>query len=488
MKDRVFLIVLVVAVFLVMFQNCSGKGSFSTSVAISDFSSGYSDNVFDNGDVNQKPRINCRIKRKSDGVLVRTIDTLSGFETFGSAGIVENEPVIFDCSNSQDDTTTTANLKFEVSDPLDPKVFNNVGTIFEINFNQYGSYPMAVRVADTEGESITKTFNVNVQCSGTRPQLVIDKSKVTITSDGAVGYFNFNAGAAVTGGSEVYTYSWDFNGDSRFDLYDILTPVQWSSSSQATHVYTNFGGTRKVGLKVMDSCFNIASAEVDYSFTIPRYPAGAKAGKLGYYYLQADISPTYSTDLFKYTNVNFIGTQLPGLSERKRVTCDYPLNAINTATGFTIKALNFYDNGANTNLMHGMTMSIYGIKDNGSAMQTFSSADADINRKIYIGANQYFVAESTDGRPKQTYMKSKDCSVSLTLERAQAVSPCSPGGTAVPAGTATLYGEFNCPNLSAPGFTDIQVENGYFFCEVSYSDQCVGGGGGGGGGQPPKAQ
>ncbi|MCC7405444.1 MAG: hypothetical protein IT288_13680 [Bdellovibrionales bacterium] len=433
------------------------------------------------------------------GSLSREINTIGEKDTFFAAYPVEGDSVSVDCSGTSDEKAAT--VKFDIDtdyDPLAPQWVPLAGSIVL----DAGRKPMAIRAEDESGLKTIKTFAIDSQCiDGETP--VIDVGDVNISTAGKHNFYNYSAAGAVTGGSD-FQYAWDFNGDGVFDPFPLTEAGSvWISSAAANNVYSIFASAgshrRQAFLRVRNGC-NLESETVlvempDEMPNIARTPT-SQAEKKGYYYLQADISligtqPT-APSLNQRTNGPYLATQYPG-DNPKRVICDYQFTKVAGKGQFNIQGFNWYQ-GSNridtaNEFLHGMEIKIASIPDNGgSAPQTYNSS----SNGVVLSHSLYRVSASDDGIVKEVYTKNAACTVEITIERGEAVTPCTSNTDQVeftPATATILYGEFNCPNLrnSSTG-TSVAAENGKFFCEVAPVDQCVGGGGGGGGGIPPTPQ
>lgn len=453
----------------------------------------------DAGITNQAPKISCLLVDMSQPLLQRRIDTIGEKDTFFSSYPVEGETLSFDCSDTQDEAPS--NLSFFVDtdyDPANPDWQPLSGSIQLVA----GRKSMAIKALDSDGLQTIKTFAIDSQCAnGEAP--VIDPNAVTIVATAKHNYYNFSADGAVTGGSD-FQYAWDFNGDSVFDAFPVNPNAGsiWINNPTANNVYSLFASSgsqiRKAFLRVRNGC-NLESDTVEVNMpqellNIAR-TSEAQAVKKPYYYLQADISglgnqPT-ALSLNQRSNGAFLATKYPD-DQYRRVTCSYDFKSIADKARFTIRGVNWYQGSTQANLdddfLHGMEVKINNIPDNGgTSTQTYSQSDG-----VKLDSALYKTSAESDGLVDENYDRiNTACTVEITIERAQTLSPCSTNTDQVefePTSATILLGEFNCPSLTnrSTGLS-VAANNGKFYCEVAPQDQCVGGGGGGGG-TPPREE
>ena len=478
------------------FQGYGPEGTIGTN------SSNNSDNL-NPGITNQAPKISCRLTNLNNTLQIRNVDTIGEKDTFFDGYPTEGDTISVDCSGTADENASTLVFSIDTDyDSEDPDWKPLAGSIVL----GPGRSSMAIKAVDEGGLVTIKTFNVDAQCeSGERP--VVDPTKVTISTAGKHNYYNFSAAGAVTGGSD-FQYAWDFNGDGVFDPFPLKATNGkiWINSPSASNVYSIFASAgnhrRQAFLRVRNGC-NLESltAFIEMPDEIPniaRTPE-SQAEKKPYYYLQADINrlgtQPSAIAINQRTNGPYLATWYPG-DNPKRVLCSYDFKKVANKARFTIQGLNWYQGGnaidyANE-FIHGMEIGIANIPDNGgSAPQTYTSGD----HGVLLNKALYKVSAGDDGIVKENYNRiDTACSVEITVERGQAVTPCTTNTGQVeftPSSATVIYGEFNCPSLtnSLTG-TAVGANNGKFFCEVAPQNQCIGGGGGGGGGGgiPPVPQ
>ena len=434
----------------------------------------------ENGIVNQAALIQCNINRVSDGSTIRKINSLDQEDAFGlGPRFIENEIIEFDCHATSDESPV-GELIFEFADSGDTGPFVvQPGAKFNYSLSLPKDYPMALRVTDPIGLSSIKSFVLPVSCAANvRPALVINPNAISITNSGLEGYFNYDAGNAVTGGGGTYSYAWDFNGDGLYDRFDENSTELWGPSS-SQEIYTMYSDARTVGLQVRDSlCNYYAYTTFTHTFSIDRIAAGNQAVMKPFYYLQADLNNLTATAT-PMTVAEFTAVEPTNAPEPVKVDCAY------NAGVFEIDARHLYGKNTEANLDErgGMFMRINDIPDDLSASQAFTSAVDGIK----IDSLRYRIHGSTDTADDEVFQKQDQCDVALRLQRATAMVPCD-SGPSVASETITILGEFSCPILATSGGSQIEAQNGAFFCEVGRVDKCVGGGGGSGGGIPEVPQ
>ena len=467
-------------------------------------SSGNSSNNNDNldpGITNQAPKISCQLTNMANSSQVRTVDTIGEKDTFFNGYPTEGDTLSVDCSGTSDENASSVKFSIDTDyDPENPDWQALSGSIVL----EAGRKPMAIKADDEDGLSTIKTFAVDSQCAnGATP--VIDPADVSISTAGKHNFYNFSAAGAVTGGSD-FQYAWDFNGDGVFDPFPMTDTNNsiWMDAATASNVYSIFASagshTRMAFLRVRNGCnleSNTALIEMPDEMANIARNASAQAEKKPYYYLQSDIdllgTEPSALSLNQRTNGPYLATQYPG-DNPKRVICTYDFKKVASKARFTIQGLNWYQGGSRIDyaneFIHGMEIKIANIPDNGGqATQTYNSSSDGVS----LNNGLYKVSAGDDGIVKENYNRlDQACTVEITIERGQAVVPCSTNTDRVefkPAAATVLYGEFNCPSLTntATG-SAVAANNGKFFCEVAPQDQCIGGGGGGGGGIPPTPQ
>jgi hypothetical protein len=161
-------------------------------------------------------------------------------------------------------------------------------------------------------------------------------------------------------------------------------------------------------------------------------------------------------------------------ADQKRVICSYNRDAGRNTAAFEIKAYNHYSSPSDTFLRQGYFMTITNISDNGA------------NGSIVVGnpridSLNYHVSGSYDGAVNDQFSRNATCPLGMTVERATAETPCASGVGMERRETITVKAKYNCPSLRSTivNNSDVRIEDGFLFCEVSKTTGCVGGG------QPP---
>jgi len=450
----------------------------------------------DPGALNQAPKVGCTVLNKSTGT-VRTLNTVSSLDTFFPSNPIRATTLSFDCSGTNDEDGIDK-LSFEIDTDFDPEAPQFVplsGPAFDLPLPNVGAFPMALKVIDSDGSEQIKTFSTIVRCEEEIvPQ--VTGNPVMVSPSGKLNFFNYGVNSGALSGGTSFEFSWDFNGDGVYDPFSMMTPNDtWTNQTQLQNIYTIFASTadkpRRINLKIRNECMNEVRVTADVAFTmqnIARTPE-AKAEKRGYYYLQSDISGLPLTD--QRVNGDYIATQYPEDQEYERVRCDYKFKRLNQPAVFSIIGYNWYKGGSATDgsstFIHGSEIRIQGIADKGIVgLQEFTSAQG-----AKITTSTYRASAADDGMNAENYSRIDiPCTVTIRVERADAVAPCAPNLKEAADFTdkaVILLGEFNCPKMTdtATG-RSVAAENGKFFCEVHPSNQCVGGGGGGGGQPPPQ--
>ena len=451
----------------------------------------------DPGITNQAPKISCDLTNTNSPSQIRRVDTISERDTFFNDYPTAEDIISFDCSKSSDENSAT--IRFEIDtdyEPNNPQWQPLASTITL----EAGRKNMAIKAEDEDGLTTIKTFSIEAKCKdGIKPS--INTTRVHISTDSSKhNFYHYSANGAVTGGDDIQ-YAWDFNGDGVFDRFPMINGSIWVDSATVRNVYSIFAsaGSHKhqAFLKARNAC-NLISDTVaitmpDEKANIERTSA-AQAITKSYYYLQADIQkkgivpPSLPLKVKQRTEGPFLATQYPNDSP-KRVRCTYLFKKLSSKGHFTIEGSNWYQGG--NQFIHGMKIHIANIPDNGqSATQTYSSSSQSnnmgLNSAFYkvSGRDDSFLTEKYD-RLDQT------CSVEISIERGQPVSPCSKYTNWIqfePVTATRLYGEFNCDSLTNTSTNaQVKAKNGKFYCEVAARRQCIRGGSNNGG-TPPTPQ
>lgn len=480
-------------VFLVtLFQNCSNGLTAQVDSGGANLASSIGEE-----DVATKPIIDCDIKNKDSGAVLRRIHSATPKDSF-SGSILEFENVNIDCSRTARADGNPGQFKYDINfDTRKSVVATNAFGQFSHSFGGVDIVPMKLVVTDNDGHQSIKEFNVLLKCrEGASAPLAINKSAVRVNLSNQNGFFNYDASGAVSGGTGNNSYAWDFSGDNGFDLqFQAGTSgkkqwISWSTSSRADFIYNMFAGPRNIHLYVKDSCNNIAQAQIpiNFQYKLPRLASNARAeARPLEYYLQADIRPSAklnkpSVDSILVTRADlFVPNPLMPPDGIKRFQCSYSRDVSKNIGGLVLKAKNTYGETTDARKTHGMDLRIGDIKDSGQF-----GAPLQIGTPAIYAAS-YLVSEVSDFKANSVYTFNAEsgCRIELTMNRIKTVGTCE-GNPSVPNATLQFLGEFKCDALSSAVYGDIAVENAKFYCEISEADQCPGGGGGGG--QPPPSQ
>ena len=410
--------------------------------------------------------------------------------------------LVLDCSGTTDNLFASSQISISAdfgTGPQAASLINGVASKFNTSFAKPGIYPVHVVAKNPDGLPQVLDFQIVVTCAdGQYPPLTIDPSKITVSQSGDPNQFTYNASAAVSGGTGQYSYSWDFNGAGAFDLYENnpnaawVAPILWNTSPMANGVYTAFAGTRTVRLAIRDTvCETTQTASTSINFNIPRVPAGSSIPVSVIkpnYFLQGDVAQPTPTLL--NSNGQFIAILTPQMAQqgrKKHVDCGYAKAKVGDQGAMSIYGIDFFDTDAQQKAEHGISLKINNIADTGSTgTQTFNSQNGD---SLTLENAAYITADAADAASRLTYNQVGACQVELILNRSKAVTPCAGDAQTVASDVIMIDGKYNCPTLrtsATQGTQEVSIQNGYFYCEVAYTNECPGGGGGGGGGIPPR--
>ncbi|PIT98754.1 MAG: hypothetical protein COT74_13755 [Bdellovibrionales bacterium CG10_big_fil_rev_8_21_14_0_10_45_34] len=453
----------------------------------------------DSGIRNQKPGLYCEIKDTATGALLRVLST-NVLEDRTIAGIQRGVEVTIDCSKTTDDLTALSDLKFDYNFG-NGDVVSNAGAILTRTFSSLNVLDFSVSVSDEGGEVRTKGANIYVECTQAEASsLAINENAITVTKGTNEGEFHFSAAGAASGGpsSPSYRYNWDFNGDGYSDSGQNASPLAawnnplfWSSDVTLSNVYTQFAGYRQISLSVFEqNCNMLRSVKVTRVFGIERVAAGSQIPVSIIkpdHFVQADIRSTNGSPELGASG-DFISRQPIAMStaRKRRVSCGYNRSKVDSKASMSIRGFHWYDRDDNSLAEHGLSFEVYDILDNGSVgLQRLNSSASQLR----MANARYRTPESQDGITRVTYQQVGNCTLEMTIERADAVVPCnSDPGAVVKSDVVILNGKYSCPKLTVNGAANgdsIELQEGYFFCERQITNACPGGGGGGGGGQPP---
>jgi hypothetical protein len=435
----------------------------------------------------QAPSINCNVVNTSQPGQSEQLHTVDSLDTSFSSNPKTGDVLSFDCSGTTDQVggvTFAVSTNYNAQAPVFAAVS---GSTFQLTMGQTGLVPYAIQATDADGLIRIKTFNLIVQClSEVDPKLNL--SGVTVTPTSELNYFNYSVAASAVSGGQGFQFEWDFNGDGVYDSYD-LTNQLWTSQNTVSNIYTIFATTsqnptRNIGLSIINNCGYESTFQIPVSFpmtNIARTPQ-ALAAPMPYFYYQADVSSSVPG---QRDNGAVLLTQYPS-DPILRVWCAYSYPGGGAPSGFTISAFNSYNetnqsDGSNPQV-HGMSTQIANIPDTGAAgTQSYYNTDG-----VTVPSTNYLVAGVGDGFPDDAFNLNSTCTVHISVEREQGVTPCANGYTGpgnLP--PMQIYGEFDCPSLIDAQGNTVAAHNGKYFCQIGPQNECFGGGGGGGGNGPP---
>ncbi len=392
-----------------------------------------------------------------------------------------NEEVTFDFAATTDDVDSVNDLTYEIK--IGEQNFQKITSSFKYTFTKTGYFTIELKVTDKNENTATKKFIAFISCADNSVNLVIDPSKVKITSDSIHNFFTYDASTAVSGGdTSKYRFRWDYNGDGIYDS-------DWLEEASIRE-YTVFEGIRNVKLKVWEQeCNNVKEVhltEIDpneYNFIIPladAVPSTLQGPQIpGYFFIQGYPE---GKDNFKstITDVDFIATKADSSppEEQWRVLCDYRPN--DGKATISIKGLNKYEREKEDGELHGVLLKLDDIDISGFSNQsttTLSNLNANVNKLNYYSDEEY------DKLSRVVYRKDGNCVSQLTLTVTRAEGSCVSGASTF-SDVITIDGTYSCDNLKGSNGENISFKKGAFYCEVGKADACIGGGGGGGGVPP----
>lgn len=330
-----------------------------------------------------------------------------------------------------------------------------------------GTYVMELKVTSPNVTATPKSYTAQVNCTepnGIGGFTTVNDSGISVTSAGGNNLFNYSASGVTStaNGMGPYQCAWDLTG------VNIQDTTFGSCSTPATSQYSNYVGTRNIGVIVMDACGETVTAHnsVNLAYTVPTMP-----GNVFIYGQVSNTTGSAATDA-RINNVTYLATNAGGNNIVK----------VNSGNGgFTITAQEQYQTP--NSLPFGMSLQLTGV--NSSINLSAGTGTVDVTGAS-IKLATYSTDQSGDSVPAQS-MTSTTCTLSNQGAVVKMISgtPCSGGTTGSNnAATVEVYGDYQCPMSGGVGTATI---TGSFDGYYRMADNCVGGGGGGGGGVAPIA-
>jgi hypothetical protein len=432
----------------------------------------------------QTPIVHCTVTNVGTNNVLMRVDDLTQASNY-SVGAIAPATIKVDCGQSASASGGLVNLSLSVNGgsfvPLS-SAYQNI--IANPSLEQY-----SVKATDPgTGAVSTVAFSVPIQCDSTKyPAISLNTAQIAVTAGSSAGYVNISAPAASGGAGGPYNYAIDINGDGRFDDYkqSYWNSASANSSPSWQNVYNLYNGTRSVQITVFDTACQFEKTfqtNVNYLPILPAIQKGAMAAQESYMYIQGDVATlSNSTDPADTVSqaVNASGP-FDAMDDGKEpdgtqhIRCNYN-NGVYQMDGF-----NTYSDGNTTNseslLKQDMSLS-WQVNDPGNSGSITQS-------NVPLTSMEYLTAEAPDGSASQyTYQMDSSCTANVSVQRSQAVQPCPTGESGTQSPVTIILGTFSCPKLAStsPDTTrSISINNGYFYCQVAPSNNCVGGGQSGG--------
>jgi hypothetical protein len=431
--------------------------------------------------LSQSPLVNCTLTNLNNGLMLMRVSNLTQASNY-SVPPIKGSVVKFDCSRSVASDGTSVSVS----------IGQNNGALVPVSGNQYqqlysnsGLNTIVISAMDSKGQSSNVSFKLPISCDpASTPPITMNLSNISFSQGSSgPGYLNINLPAASGGrgnSGDSFMYAIDLNGDGRFDDYQTQ---YWNTTTSYTNMYTLFNRVRTVSVTAFDTGCELEqtfTANIDFSKVLPAMQTGAMAQPASYYYVQGQIDTLSNSTDASETVHPFDAMEAP-INNPLHVICSYRKGA------FDIIGANTYSDGnltsAESLLKQGIEIA-WTVNDPGTGAGVVANTN-----NIPITKLNYKTAASPDALYSQwDYKMDSACTTNVVITRQQADQPCTGDQTGELAAAVTIQGTYSCPHLTASTNSvsrSVKITNGYFYCQTSATNNCIGGGGGGGGGQPP---
>ena len=327
-----------------------------------------------------------------------------------------------------------------------------------------GDYSWKIVATPLSGAAVTSYYIASVSCASptfTSASLLPAAMSVSAVS---TNLFSLSASGVVASanGQGPYTCAWDPTGTG------IQDTVFQSCSTPVSSFYSNFLGSRKVGLIVKDSC------NTTYTVSSPQTFTSTEPTMPGNVFVTAQL--TNAAGLVqndpRVSNVNYLGTNTTG---HNIVIPNYNSGA------FQIYSLMNY--GLPSSVQFGVEIKLTGIVDTLSV----SAQTGTVNVANATIASVNYSTDQAGDSSAAASLSSNSCVLTNQGSRVvmTAGAPCTAGLTGDNNKiTVEVYGHYSCAAINESGGSATIA--GDFDGYSNLVDSCTGGGGGGGGIVPIK--
>jgi hypothetical protein len=381
-----------------------------------------------------------------------------------------------------------------------------------LNFKNPGANSITLNLTDSAGLVTSVTFAMPVSCNPSKYPTLNGPTGMTVSAGSlGSGYANVVfSGNGSGGGGGPYQYSIDVNGDGagvgRFDYYSPTPnsssppPEYWNPNPNWQNVYNFYSGQRNIYVQTYDTaCQFMTTTTVPYNWSTGVL-SGAQTGPMTYvpssippqepyFYMQGNVSGSSGDPAENVTP--FDAREMPnpngsGDFVQTHVICTWAdQGGSNSPTqgAFSIQAINTYSDGVgadNGPMTESMSMS-WNIPENGSLnLGPQSVSLQSMTYQTSASPNGAFII--VQGKPvplaQYSYNMNSGCSAYVQVTRVTAPATCAgQSNNGYTWGNAIVQGIYSCDNMASnPSGRTINIDKGYFYCQVGPGDNCVGGG------------